>query len=327
MRIRRSVWIVAAFVPLAISVIYFGRQFPDNNPKIGVTYSTDYAEYLGLNPVEAWESMVTDLGVRLARIPVYWDRIELLPGVYDWTELDNIMTVAKNNDVKIILAVGRKVPRWPECHLPKWADELEGDAQDEAVIVFTEEVVKRYRAHPSLLRWQIENEPFIRWYGNCGSETRKFVESEIARVKALDGAHTIQTTASGEQSLWTNEVDIADLVGVSVYNKVCGVLGCIKIPMPAAWYRMRARLVGREKIVVSELQAEPWFQGSFRDISADEAASRFSATDLKERFLFAKSIGSSEILFWGAEWWLFLKQNERPELWNEAREYFFNERR
>ena len=40
----------------------------------------------------------------------------------------NIANIIAKRDAKIILAIGRKLPRWPECHVPAW---LEGMTKEE----------------------------------------------------------------------------------------------------------------------------------------------------------------------------------------------------
>src|SRR3989338_5333005 len=53
----------------------------------GVTFSPMYAEELGLDPMEAFDATL-DLGVRLFRIPVYWNRVEPEQDHWQWEETD-----------------------------------------------------------------------------------------------------------------------------------------------------------------------------------------------------------------------------------------------
>ena len=54
------------------------------------------------------------------RLPVYWDLVEKQPGIYEYADVDWQLDEAKKRDVAVILTVGIKVPRWPECHIPQW---------------------------------------------------------------------------------------------------------------------------------------------------------------------------------------------------------------
>ena len=42
---------------------------------LGATYSVDYAEYLGLDPIQTFEQIADDLALDLCASP-YWNRIE-----------------------------------------------------------------------------------------------------------------------------------------------------------------------------------------------------------------------------------------------------------
>jgi len=45
----------------------------------------------------------------------------------------------------------------------------------------------------------------------------------------------------------------------------------------------------------------------------------FDYNFFKDTISYAKEAGFDEYYFWGAEWWYYLKQNGRPEIWNEAK--------
>ena len=58
------------------------------------------------------------------RLSAQWDQIEKKKGEYDFNDLDWFMGEADKRGAKVALAVGQKVPRWPECHAPEWAKNL-----------------------------------------------------------------------------------------------------------------------------------------------------------------------------------------------------------
>src|SRR5262245_15173132 len=90
----------------------------------GATFSTHYADYPGIDWKQAYAASLDELGLRRFRIPAYWDQLEAERGTYDFTILDYQVAEAKKRGAHILLAVGRKLPRWPECHVPAWAKEL-----------------------------------------------------------------------------------------------------------------------------------------------------------------------------------------------------------
>ena len=55
------------------------------------------------------------------------DKIEII--VIDDGSTDNSLEIAKKYKTGAILAVGMKVPRWPECHIPEWAKNLKTETK------------------------------------------------------------------------------------------------------------------------------------------------------------------------------------------------------
>ena len=90
----------------------------------GVTFSPQYAKYLGLNWKEIYIKMLDELKVDRLRLPSYWEDIEKQRGNFNFEDEDFMLDEAGKRGAKIILVVGVRQPRWPECHLPSWAMSL-----------------------------------------------------------------------------------------------------------------------------------------------------------------------------------------------------------
>lgn len=323
-------------VPLTILVLVAGLfifgpvLFPGPDRSVdemdfGFTYSVTYAESLELDPIGAFEEIINELQPMHVRIPVYWDRIEIDHGTYEWDELDALMEIASTNDTKVILAIGRKVPRWPECHLPVWAPGYERQELKDAQLQMIEAVVLRYKDHPALTRWQVENEPYFFLFGECPKPDVALIEDEYELVRTLDSDHAIQATASGEQSLWINASMNADVVGVSMYRTTyTRGIGHITYPIPPWTYRAKARLFANNAVVVSELQAEPWFARDIDTYTLDEQIKLFNPDRWDRHIEYARRAGFSEVSLWGVEWWYYLKENGRSDLWDKAIDLFNN---
>jgi len=309
---------------LVVGPFVFSRQTAAEDIKYGATYSAMYADELGIDPLEGFEAVVKDLGVSMVRIPVYWDRIELERDVFEWDELDAMMDLADDRDIDVILAIGRRVPRWPECFSPDWALELAQSDLDTEQLQMVRAVVERYRDRESLLRWQVENEPFLKWFGECPDLDEAFFLQEVNLVRSLDRNTVIMTTASGEQSLWTNEAKLTDdMVGVSVYRTVHNpIFGYLTYPIPTWAYRAKAKLLGETQVIVSELQAEPWFAREVGKYTVNEQLEIFDVHDLEKNLSYVENIGFPEVYVWGVEWWYFLKMNDKPELWEAGKMIF-----
>src|SRR5688500_13084933 len=65
-------------------------------------------------------------GVKWGREDFAWSRVEISPGVYDWSHLDQMMSAAARNDMRII-AIPNKPPHWHqvagEQHTPPTSGE------------------------------------------------------------------------------------------------------------------------------------------------------------------------------------------------------------
>lgn len=303
------------------------RDYDARDREFGVTFSDLYATSLGLDWKNAYTSMLDELDVVHIRIPVYWSEVEQTPGVYDFSDLDWMMNEAKDRGAQVTLAIGQKVPRWPECYIPSQYGEIDADTRNVALLAYLEAVVTRYKDHNALSRWQVENEPFFP-FGICPPPDASLVVKEIELVRRLDPDHDIQLTTSGEQSIWVTTAIPADVLGVSlyriVYNDYTGYLG---VPLQPFFYRVQRWISSpfARHIIISELQAEPW--NAYLYVSTDpDVLDRgyrvFTEKNLQDHVEFARRSGMDEIYLWGVEWWYYLKTMGNDKLWVAAKEIF-----
>jgi hypothetical protein len=209
--------------------------------------------------------------------------------------------------------------------VPGWAKTLSRDQQDARVLALVEAEVRRFKDAPALRRWQVENEPLF-LYGKCPPPDRDLLKQEVELVRSLD-ARPIQLTDSGELSFWLRSATLADTLGISLYRTVWNRwFGFWFWPLSPSWYAERIAftkpLVRGRQIVVSELQAEPWFSKPFAETSIEEQYDIISPRRFRDNVEFAARTGASEIYLWGAEWWYWLKLQGRDEFWEEARKLF-----
>ncbi len=302
---------------------WYKASLPRVMPKYGVTFSTQYAKELGLDWKKAFTTTLDDLKVRKFRIPVYWDEVETKKGVYDWSDVDWMLSQAQAARADVILAIGRKTPRWPECHVPAWAAKLGAPAQDQQVLRFLAEEVKHFKNAPAVKIWQVENEPLFQ-FGKCPPPDREFLKQEISLVREAD-PRPIMVTDSGELSTWIRTGTLADVLGISMYRLVWNQdVGALYWPVSPLYYTDRMRLLSPivKNVIVSELQAEPWFRSPVEDTPIDEQLDQMNAARLRENARFAASTGASEIDFWGVEWWYWMTLHGHPELWEAAKPFF-----
>ncbi len=269
--------------------------------------------------------MMDDLGIRLIRLPVYWNETEKVRGVFDWKETDYFMNEAALRGAQVTLVLGQKVPRWPECHIADYAlGEVGTDAYSDDLVSFVKTTVERYKDHPALLRYQVENEPLFP-FGECPPPNLALLNREIDAVRAADSNHDIQLTVSGESESWLDLAKRADVIGVSLYRVVWNkTIGPIVYPHSAAWYAVERQMIAPwvKHSIISELQAEPWFDAGAIPSGLGSAYGSFTAERLRDHVAFAKRTGFSEVYLWGVEWWYYMKAHGDSRLFDEARVIF-----
>ena len=70
---------------------------------------------------ECNDAIIDDLKIKKIRLAAHWTLVEPTKDKFNFSEIDYQVDKASQNDVEIILAVGKRLPRWPECHIPEWA--------------------------------------------------------------------------------------------------------------------------------------------------------------------------------------------------------------
>lgn len=320
--------LILSLVILSLLVIWrlsFLFKFP-SVPQFGVTFSSLQTKELGLQWKEVYLATLDELNVKKIRLPVYWDEIEKKQGQYDFADLDWKMFEAQKRDAKIILAIGQRVPRWPECHRPAWEESATYETQKADLRRFLELTVLRYKNNPALEIWQVENEPFLNIFGNCPVGDKKLLDEEIALVRKIDPKHKVMVTDSGELSFWFKTAKKGDYFGTSVYRSVETFLGQLsyKYIIPPLFYRAKAWLVGKpiEQIFVSELQAEPWTRQPMTKTSVKVQEKSFNLQSLNDNIAFSRNLGFPRVYLWGVEWWYWKKLQGDNSYWTTAQALF-----
>lgn len=331
----KIIGIVIATVIGCILVIFAYFNLPGPAPRqdtnLGMTFSARYARDLGLDWRAAYTALLDEVGVRKLRIPVYWDLVESEPKQYDFGEIDWQLAEAEKRGAEVILTVGVKVPRWPECHIPAWAKEDE-QVRRQGIMRFIDKTVTRYKDNQTVVKWQIENEPFLP-FGICPDFDVAFLEQEVALVKGLDPSRPILLTDSGELSLWYGAASRGDEFGTTmyrdIYSKKAG--GYFTYPIGPNFFRTKAWIVRtfahQEHLMVIELQAEPWSSGWIVDIPLEEQARTMNQEKLRENVEYAERVGFQDIYLWGGEWWYWLKEKKGDaSVWETGKDLFREDR-
>ncbi|MBI4433589.1 beta-galactosidase [Candidatus Uhrbacteria bacterium] len=324
---------IALGVVVGLLVFAYGALFfvpaPAREPVWGAHFSKAHAEYLKLDWRATYLALLDEVGVRRLRLGAYWNELEPQPGTFRFDDLDWMLAEADARGAKVLLAVGRRLPRWPECHVPDWARARAESEQRAALHVYLTTVVTRYRTHPAVVMWQVENEPFLGVFGECPPGDGDFLATEIAAVRALDTTRSILVTDSGELSSWMRSAAAGDRLGHTLYRTVWnpwfGYISYDRV-LPSALYRLKAWLAGKPaaQMMVAELQAEPWIaRGDLFAMPIAEQRRSMDATQFAKNVTFAREVGFPEVYLWGTEYWYWLRTvGGDASLWESARALF-----
>jgi Cellulase (glycosyl hydrolase family 5) len=298
----------------------------------GMSFNTMYADELGLDWQQTYDAILNDLGVRHLRLAAHWPMIQPAADTYNFSELDYQIEQAERVGASVVLAVGRRLPRWPECHVPKWAQSMTTEERNERQIAYMETVVNRYKDSPAVTVWQVENEPFLEVFAfeHCGVLDRDFLDREIALVRSLDGTRPILVTDSGNLGTWKGAYTRGDMFGTSVYVHFWNPeLGQFRTFLPPWFYRVKDNLMGllygEKKTVLIELSAEPWLLEPVVNVSLETQFTRMNLEKFEDIITYAEGTHYDTQYLWGAEWWYWLLLQERPEMWERGKRLFVNE--
>jgi len=315
------------FVSLAILLLV---QKPEPKQiEYGMSFNTPYALELGLNWQETYDAVIDDLQVRHLRLAAHWPMVEPEKDVYNFSELDYQIEKAEAVGATVILAVGRRLPRWPECHIPDWAEGLTWEEQKNELREYLEAVVDRYKDNSAVIWWQVENEPYLTVFAweHCGNLDEDFLTEEIALVKSLDPIRPVLVTDSGNLGVWTGAYRQGDVFGTSVYVYFWNPeLGQFRTVLPPWWYRLKEGVIellyGKKETVLIELSAEPWLLEPVTQVSMETQYSRMDINKFNDILKYAHDTRYQKQYLWGAEWWYWLKEHGHKEMWERGQELF-----
>ncbi len=295
----------------------------------GMSFNTPYARELGLDWQEVYDAFLDDLGVRHLRLAAHWPMVEPRDDIYNFTELDYQIARAEEVGAEVVFAVGRRLPRWPECHIPAWAADLRWEEQQAEILEYIEVVMRRYQDSPAITYWQAENEPFLEIFAfeHCGETDEAFLREEVALMRSLDDTRPILVTDSGNLGTWAGAWRNGDAFGTSVYVHFWNPeLGQFRTILPPWFYRVKERVMalryGEQETMLIELSAEPWLIAPITEVDVETQFSRMNLEKFEDILNYAKATHFEKQYLWGAEWWYWLIDKGHPELWERGKELF-----
>lgn len=329
---RAQKTIVSIILVAVLAPLFLFLASPRNIPErivYGVSFNTPYARELGLDWKKAYLAILDELEVRHLRLAAHWTMVEPSRDTFNFNELDFQIKEAEVRGADVILGVGRRLPRWPECHVPEWARTLPWEEQKGEIRELIAAVVNRYKNNPVVTYWQVENEPFLGVFAEeqCGALDKAFLDEEIALVKELDPSRPILMTDSGNLGGWAGAYKRGDAFGTSMYLYLwTPELGPFTSVLPPSYYRMKrtaARLAfGAKENFLIELSLEPWLLRPVVEVPLEEQFERMDIEKFNNVIAFAKETGFDRQYLWGAEWWYWLKEQGDDSFWLRAKELY-----
>lgn len=328
---KKFLLLIAVIIFIGVLLLSIDYEKPEKF-NYGVSFSRFHTDELKLDWKETYLAILNDLNVKDFRFSAHWPLTEPEEGKFNFEELDFQMNEAKKAGATVILAVGRRLPGWPECHEPEWAKDLTLEHKQEKILKYIETVVNRYKNYDNIKYWQVENEAFLTFFSKqkCGDFDEGFLNKEIDLVKQLDPLRQVIITDSGEFGTWYKAYQHGDVFGTSIYLYVWwrNFIGPLRYPITPAFFRIKRNLVnimyGRKESIVIELSAEPWLLQPIIDTPVETQLSRMGLDKFNEMIEFSKKTSFDTFYLWGAEWWYWMKQNGHPEFWNRAGDLYKN---
>ncbi len=317
---------------VVFSIALFILAKKDVPPRItyGMSFNAPYAIELGLDPLTVLGALVDELKIRHFRIAAHWNMVEPLDDAYDFSLMDAQLERIEASGGDAIFGVGRRLPRWPECHIPSWAEKLSWEEQKEEVREYITTVVNRYKDSSAITYWQVENEPYLTVFAteHCGDTLDEdFLREEVALVRSLDPTRPILVTDSGNLGTWRGAYEKGDAFGTSVYVYFWNPeLGQFRTILPPWFYRAKENLVklfyGEKETFLIELSLEPWLVESVASVPLDVQYSRMDIEKMEEILAYARDTRYENQYLWGAEWWYWLREQGNETFWERGKRIF-----
>jgi hypothetical protein len=326
--LKKAGMIVLALVVVFLVVWFWPASHPSEKIEYGYTFSAKYVRELGLDPKDVYEATLSELNFKKVRLVAYWDEIQAENSAeMDFSDLDWQIEMSKQYGVEeLVVALGQRVPRWPECHVPDWAAGLSKRDRQQSLKEYMTEIVNRYKDEKIITHWQVENEAFFTVYAThiCGLEVDEdFIDEEIALVEDLDPTRPIIMTDSGNVGLWGRAYKRGDIFGSTFYVYLLND-GKTRTPLTHNFYKIKdlfwSLVFGEKPVWLIEISVEPWLTTSAVEVPISELRQRLPLDRVKHILEFAEDTGFADQYLWGIEWHYYMKQYGHDEYWNFMKE-------
>ena len=320
--------LVVGLIFLVLGFFFFRYQ-PSGPYEWGLTFSPKEAQGLGFDWKVMYLDILSDLKPKKLRLMADWEEIGKDRGKYDFTMIDQMLTEADKRGIQVLLVVGRKQPRWPECHEPSWYESLSTADREAETLEMIKNTVEHLKSYKNITAWQVENEPYFGFGDDCPKLSPDLMKREVSLVKQTDSRPVLMTD-SGDRGGWFGVMRAgADDFGFTLYRVSFDAKygGYYKYPLPPVFYRIRAGILKTfthvDNISDVELQMEPWFTNGALNMPVDEQKALMNPKVFAENIRYAEGTGIRDHYLWGVEWWYWMaKKNNDWGMWGAAKDLF-----
>ena len=303
-----------------------------NEPlNFGVTFSTEYANYLGVEPQATFKALRDEMGFKRFRLMTFWNMVEPQKGVYDFSDIDWQLKMIQEVGGTATVAIGLRQPRWPECHEPQWAKGEPTAQLNSEIKTFLAKTIEHLKSSKVITSYQLENEYFLSVFGNCKNQaSRQQLTNEYNLVKKLDPSRPIIMSLANNYFGIPIGQPRPDQFAVSVYKRVFDYTVThryLEYPFTPKYYAYRAGLTEmftKKSSMLHELQVEPWIPPKFNGVINAPISEQNKSMDSKRAALYIHygvDTGFRDIDLWGGEWWYWRKTKlHDPGIWNSVKD-------
>ena len=136
--------IIIIFLLLAIAYLYLRANSQKKYPvAYGLSFNRQYAAAIGLVWQDVYLKMLEELKPKYVRLAATWSETEPQAEKFNTADVDWQMAEAAKRNIKIVLVVGQKAPRWPECHIPEWTKKLNDEEYKIALLNYVKYIVEK----------------------------------------------------------------------------------------------------------------------------------------------------------------------------------------
>lgn len=306
--------------------------------QLGASLSHPHLRGLGIDSLRAIKEF-RNLGLTWIRLGCYWNEMEKKEGQFTFDEISRLVEYCGTNNIKAVLTVGMKAPRYPEYYLPDWLSEKLKLKNGEvitsknktllnATLKFIEKTVNHFRKSPAIEVWQVENEPLDPSGSNGWKIDFSFLQKEVFLVRKTDLRRKILINLWGnelsERGLYRDARKTADIVGLDLYlhQPGTGFAKASKYIGPSDTKDKIKKIIDEikkhnKKVWIAELQAEPWEPDEI--VTKKKNPPSFLPRHFKENINYGIDLNPDVVLLWGFEYWYWKKTNGDLRYWKEAR--------